>query len=102
MKTIRLWAGIVCVLCTIVCFAQVTQQVTALQYFYDTDPGVGVAGNGAVISVAPTGDLDQAYSFPLPGSFTNGFHHLYVRAQDEFGRWSIAERRTFYVTDIAA
>jgi subtilase family serine protease len=102
MKTIRLWAGIACVLCTIACFAQVTQQVTALQYFYDTDPGVGVAGNGAVMAVTPTADLDQTYSFPLPGSFTNGFHQLYVRVKDENGRWSIAERRTFYVTDITA
>ena len=74
-----------------------TQQVTAIQYFYNNDPGVGVAGNGAIVSVTPSASISQLFSLGLPSSLTNGINQLYIRARDESGQWSIAERRTFYL-----
>jgi hypothetical protein len=60
-------------------FAQTpTQQVAAIQYYYDTDPGVGIAGNGAVIQFTPTTNYNQTLSLTLP-VLNNGFHNLYIR-----------------------
>ena len=74
-----------------------TQQVTAFQYFFNTDPGVGVAGNGAIISVAPSASINQSFSFTVPPSLPAGINQIYVRAKDEFGKWSIAERKSLFV-----
>ncbi|MBK8685412.1 MAG: hypothetical protein IPN26_10675 [Bacteroidetes bacterium] len=30
-----------------------SQQITAYQYYFDTDPGVGIAGNGAIVPGLP-------------------------------------------------
>jgi subtilase family serine protease len=101
MKRIRIWVWACCVFFVSNMYAQVTQQVTALQYYYDTDPGTGIAGNGAILPVTPTGNLDQTFVFTLPGAISDGFHYLYSRVKDEYGRWSMAERRMFYVSAIA-
>ncbi len=82
--------------------AQTTQQVTAIQYYYNTDPGVGNAGNGAIFSVTPAANIDQVFPFNVPATLANGFHYLYVRAQDELGRWSLTERRLFVIQSITA
>ena len=102
MKTIQLWLWALCTMMSINISAQITQQVSAIQYFYNTDPGVGVAGNGGVLSVTPTADLTQTLALLLPGSLGNGINQLYVRVKDEYGRWSIAERRMFYITQLAS
>jgi len=101
MKRIRIWVWACCVFLVSMMHAQVTQQLTALQYYYDTDPGTGIPGNGAILPVTPTGNLDQTFVFNLPGSVNNGIHYLYTRVKDEFGRWSMAERRMFYVSTVA-
>jgi hypothetical protein len=80
--------------------AQRTQQVTAVQYFYDNDPGVGVTGNGDIVSVTSTANLSQTFSFTVPNTLSNGFHNLYVRARDENGRWSLTERRLFIIQTV--
>ena len=101
MKTIRIWLWACFVSSIPAMNAQVTQQVTALQYYYNSDPGVGIAGNGAIINVTPSGNLDQTFSLPVPASLPNGIHKLYVRCKDEYGRWSTSERRMFYVSSVA-
>ncbi|MEP6795288.1 MAG: CARDB domain-containing protein, partial [Saprospiraceae bacterium] len=78
-----------------------TQQVTAIQYYFNTDPGVGVAGNGAIVPITPTADLNQSFAITIPNTLTGSFQNLYVRAKDEYGRWSIPERRLFYINTIA-
>lgn len=100
MKTIRLWTWIVISFGYLLAPAQVTQQVTTIQYYFNTDPGVGVSGNGAIIAVVPTSDLNQTFSISLPGSLGLGIHQLYIRTKDEYGRWSLTERRAFYITDV--
>jgi len=76
-----------------------TGNIIAHQYYFDTDPGVGVAGNGAVTPIASTADYIATLAITVP-ALGNGIHQLYLRTQDEFGHWSIAERRMFYVTQI--
>ena len=76
-----------------------TQQITAIQYYFDTDPGVGEIGNGAIVPVTPGASINQTFNIVLPGSLSEGFHSLLMRAKDEFGQWSIAERRSFYIVN---
>ncbi|MBL0137742.1 MAG: hypothetical protein IPP86_04330 [Bacteroidetes bacterium] len=78
-------------------YAQNSTQITAVQYYFNTDPGVGVAGNGSILNVGPVRNYSATLSIPVPGSLS-GFNNLYVRAKDQSGRWSIAERSLFYVT----
>src|SRR5690242_17139426 len=76
-----------------------TQTVKAIQYYFDTDPGVGLTGNGAILSITPTSNYDQTVSITVPNSLSQGFHNLYVRSMDEFGKWSLAYRRLFYINN---
>ncbi len=73
-----------------------TQLVTAYQYYFDTDPGVGMAGNGAVVAITPTANFNQTVAITTP-VLNTGLHTLYVRTMDEFGKWSTSERSLFYV-----
>jgi len=77
------------------------QQVVSLQYFFDNDPGQGVPGNGAIISLTPADTLNQLFNLPLPTGLSEGFHHLYVRVMDVNGRWSQTERRSFFINSSA-
>jgi hypothetical protein len=99
-KSILIWIAVMGF--TALLHAQTSQQVTAIQYYYDTDPGVGNLGNGAVVAVTPSATLDQVFSFNVPATLANGFHYLYVRAQDENGAWSLTERRMFVIQSITA
>ncbi len=80
--------------------SRVSQQVTALQYYFNTpDPGVGQAGNGAIIPITPTNDFTQQLTIPF-SNLPLGINNLYVRVMDESGSWSIAERRMFLVDNL--
>lgn len=82
--------------------AQVSDQVTAIQYYFDTDPGVNVAGNGAIISVTPGTSISETFAVSLPPELQDGIHYLYVRVKDDLGRWSLTERRPVYAIPIEA
>lgn len=59
--------------------------VTALEYFIDTDPGFG---NGIPVSVAAPGrDVTAGFVVNMAG-LSDGDHILYVRGRDALGRWS--------------
>lgn len=75
--------------------APLPQNIVKLQYYFDTDPGVGVAGNGSILSVTPGSNLNQTIAITTQGSLTSGYHNLFTRTQNDFGVWSIAERRPF-------
>lgn len=66
------------------------------QYFYDEDPGFGIAGNGAVVAVNPDSIYLNTLSINLPNTLSDGFHQLFVRTRSSDGVWSIAERQSFY------
>lgn len=61
--------------------------------WFDTDPGIG---NGTAISVTQ-GDPVQLDGTLSTNSLAPGIHRLYLRTQDELGRWSLAECRIFEI-----
>jgi len=65
---------------------QVTiENITELEYFFETDPGFG---NGTNIPVAPATTQDQTTNVDL-NSLSMGSHDLYLRAKHQNGRWGI-------------
>ncbi len=75
-----------------VLFAQ-PQDITAMEYYVDADPGVG---NGTAITITAAATLDINVNVPT-ASLSPGMHVLVVRAQDQSGDWSIQETRPFFV-----
>ncbi|MFN0217052.1 MAG: LamG-like jellyroll fold domain-containing protein [Saprospiraceae bacterium] len=71
--------------------------IVAIQYYFDTDPGVGVAGNGGIIAVTPGSSLDQTFNILIPNSLSDGFHQLFIRTQNEAGNWSMQEWKNFVI-----
>ncbi len=70
---------------------KVPQQPIRVEYFLDSDPGYGLA---ATISNLKIGD--NMLTFDLQ-PFKDGAHVLYVRSQDETGKWSTTMNRPFFI-----
>ncbi len=59
--------------------------ITRIEYFIDTDPGVG---NATPLSITPqTNITDLSTSIDLTGP-GYGYHRLFIRARDADGRWA--------------
>lgn len=70
--------------------------ITAAEYFFNTDPGVG---NGTALNVDNNfGQLSQVFSIPTTG-LLEGFHSFYLRTQDNDGHWSLYDRQIIYIKD---
>lgn len=70
------------------------QNITALEYFIDVDPGFG---NGIAIPITPAVDIN---SFPANINTTGlsiGTHRLFIRSRSNEGRWSITHVKEFLV-----
>lgn len=67
--------------------------IAAIEYFIDTDPGVGKG-----IALTTTGGLNVTESFKivLP-TLTAGFHNLFIRTKNADGIWGMYEGRVIYV-----
>ncbi|MBI1315783.1 T9SS type A sorting domain-containing protein [bacterium] len=65
--------------------------LAALEYFYDADPGPGA---GQPIAIAPTALLNGSYNLPTTG-LSSGAHKFALRAQDQFGQWSLIKTGNF-------
>lgn len=59
-------------------------KLVSLEYFWDTDPGFG---NGTAVSLTQNAVVEENVQIDLCG-LADGVHKLYVRAQDELGKWS--------------
>lgn len=70
--------------------------ITRLEYFFDTDPGVG-SGLGANFST-PLDSLDGGASL-VTSSLSPGFHTLNYRIKDADGIYSQYQKRSFYIQD---
>ncbi|MBS1628727.1 MAG: T9SS type A sorting domain-containing protein [Bacteroidetes bacterium] len=72
-------------------------QINAAEYFFDTDPGVGL---GSPLSVStPSDTINGSYSISVRG-LDGGMHRLYVRTRSTTGgRWSIAQEQSFYLRE---
>ncbi|MBK6765191.1 MAG: hypothetical protein IPG71_02435 [bacterium] len=73
-----------------------SDNIIAAEYFFNSDPG-----QGSGTSVALTEGPDPSISFPVDvEALPPGLHRFYLRYQDEFSRWSIADARLFYITQV--
>ena len=61
--------------------------INVIEYFFDSDPGYGA---GTSIAITP-GTVVNAMDMIPTGPLSLGFHVLYIRAQDEHGKWGIPE-----------
>jgi len=78
--------------------ADISPDITRLEYFIDTDPGIGSAQN---IDITADSTLDITCSIDI-SALNNGFHTLYMRIKDEFGIWSFIHQHNFYKDNIPA
>ncbi|MES2777423.1 MAG: hypothetical protein V4722_24805 [Bacteroidota bacterium] len=87
------------IIAIIVCwcwFFQASAQpnITAAEYFVDTDPGIGLATSIPITVPAPT-ITDKAFSISLTGVL-EGVHAFFIRSRDANGKWSVTNRFVFY------
>ncbi|MFM9056326.1 MAG: hypothetical protein ACKOQY_06510 [Bacteroidota bacterium] len=68
----------------------VSPVITAAEYFFNTDPGVG-AGNALAVPVS-TDSLHASYTIPTVGLLP-GANRLYIRTKTSEGKWSLSEPR---------
>lgn len=74
--------------------AQDAGDITALEYFYDTDPGVG---KGTRININPaTAIYKDSLIIPL-GSLPLGNHVIGIRVRNSRGKWSLIENKRIKV-----
>ncbi len=73
------------------------QNITAFEYFFDTDPGIGLA-TPANPTASPTVS-DFTISIPV-SSLSNGFHTLYLRGKNTTNEWTHTHFRTFYIVPL--
>lgn len=73
----------------------VKNTIIAAEYFFDTDPGIGL-GNPWPAAIATSDSLAGSASITLP-CLLAGMHLLHVRTQDANGVWSLTNADTFYI-----
>ena len=69
--------------------------INKMEYFFDTDPGIGHANN---IVVTPSTNVSGLNFNADVSTLTNGFHTLFIRSQDANGKWSITNYQYVYKT----
>ena len=75
------------------------QNITAAEYFIDTDPGIGL---GTAIVVAAGVDIAGVAATINTAGLTNGTHRLFIRSRNNEGNWSITGYKEFlYNLDFA-
>jgi len=77
---------------TLMATAQDTS-VIKMEYFVDTDPGVG---NATSMNIPASADVTFPFTVNLTG-YAIGYHKLYIRTRDNLGRWSFTARRNIEV-----
>ena len=71
-------------------------QITAVEYFIDSDPGVG---NGTALSVTSGHTINENFSIPT-SSLSNGLHVLHIRTKGTNDVWSLYRRDHFYIREV--
>ncbi|MEP1034236.1 T9SS type A sorting domain-containing protein [Ekhidna sp.] len=75
----------------------IIQDVTELEYFIDTDPGIGSATLITITTPAPSIVQDETL---ITNSLALGSHTVNVRARNQNGTWGLIESRPLDVVDI--
>ncbi len=70
-----------------------TLNVVELEYFFDTDPGVGM---GTSLDFTPSANVEMDFIIPL-NNLTPGDHQLCIRAKDSYDRWSLYSQDTVHI-----
>jgi len=70
-------------------------KIIAYEYYYDNDPGVGLA-NATVVDSAAFDVLGQTIS-AASSNLEEGVHKLFIRVQDEMGNWGFSQFSPFEV-----
>jgi hypothetical protein len=73
-------------LCLGVFYSSAQTTITAAEYFFDTDPGVG---NGIPVSLTAADTITTTLSFPT-SSLSSGRHLFCFRTKDNLGKWGLA------------
>ena len=68
------------------------QNITRIEYFYDTDPGFG---SGTSVSFTQSTDVSSLSFSANISSLSYGLHTLYIRSKDASNRWSHTNYQTF-------
>lgn len=68
--------------------------VTAIEYFFDTDPGFGSGTAVAVVTPAP--DVQNMVIPVSLSALSTGMHTLYVRTKDANNNWSLTNNSKVY------
>ncbi|MBI1768501.1 MAG: gliding motility-associated C-terminal domain-containing protein [Bacteroidetes bacterium] len=68
--------------------------LSAAEYFFDSDPG---NGNGTAVPITSGATANFTFSVPVTGLLP-GFHFLTVRTKNLAGEWGVFEARGFYIT----
>jgi len=77
-----------------------TQDITKVEYFFDTDPGYNAGTQVPVVPPSP--DADNININVSLSGLNDGFHRLYMRAEDENGVWGQTTNHTFFKDAITA
>jgi len=93
MKIFIFYAVILLQFVTLALPAQILNQA---EYFVDTDPGVG---NGVPVTISPGDTVIKTFSLNL-GNLSPGWHQVFLRVQDNKGKWGNQLSKTFYVYDV--
>ena len=88
--------GLICCIWVFFVNYALGQQITAAEYFFDDDPGVG---NATALTIAQGASIDETFSIPTTG-LSEGLHVLHIRTQDSDNVWSLYLRRYFFVNNI--
>jgi len=71
--------------------ANKSRLITALEYFFDTDPGLG---NGSAVAFNSAGDLTVQFNANI-NLLSIGKHQLFIRVKDNTGVWSYVNETDF-------
>ncbi len=75
------------------------QKIIKGEYFFDTDPGIGLGINIAVTTPADSVEINFTASV---SSLSNGLHNIYVRLLNDSGVWSMSENRLLNIYKASA
>ncbi len=67
--------------------------IIAVEYFLDTDPG---DGNGIQIPITASNNIGALNFVADISDLQNGFHHIYIRAKDANGKWSLTNIKSIF------
>lgn len=95
-NVLKRWLCLILFLCcSIISHSQLLNKV---EYFFDTDPGVG---NGISMSLSHPSSVDSVFTFDV-SSLPNGLHTIYIRVQDNNLNWSLNYSASFMKTSGSA